>query len=230
MVNSYQNNPGKSGGDIMKLDEIEAIFWDFDGVIADSVDVKTRAFEEMFTPYGEAVLKQVIEYHRQHGGISRVEKIDHYYRHFIGQPLSADELEEKCLIYAGLVKQKVVDAALIPGAEETLVHLHGQIPMFVISGTPQAELIEISERRNLSRYFRRILGSPIHKAEHVESLLHEFDLDRTRCVFVGDALTDLKAAEETGTRFIGIQGMVSFPDGLSVLEDCTGIIEALQAM
>ena len=50
----------------MKLDEIEAIFWDFDGVIADSVDVKTRAFEEMFTPYGEAVLKQVIEDHRQH--------------------------------------------------------------------------------------------------------------------------------------------------------------------
>ena len=214
----------------MNLSEIEAIFWDFDGVIADSVDVKTRAFAEMFEPYGEPILKQVIAHHEQHGGISRVEKIDHAYRCFIGQPLSADELEEKCRIFSGIVMQKVVDARLIQGAEETLLALQGQIPMFVISGTPQDELIEICERRNLSRYFRRILGSPIHKAPHVKNLLQEFQLDKTHCVFVGDALTDLQAATDTGTHFIGIKGMVPFPSGVTVLQDCTGIIETLQSI
>jgi len=214
----------------MKLNEIEAIFWDFDGVIADSVDVKTRAFEEMFAPLGQPILDQVIEHHRQHGGISRVEKIDYSYRHFIGQPLSPGELEEKCQVYGGIVKQQVIDAALIPGAEDTLARLHEQIPMFVISGTPEDELLEISNRRNLSHYFRRVLGSPVHKAEHVENLLHEFDLNRTHCVFIGDALTDLEAAEKTGTHFIGIQGMVPFPDSVTVLPDCTGIIATLQAM
>jgi len=214
----------------MNLSEIEAIFWDFDGVIADSVDVKTRAFEEMFTPYGETILRQVITHHEQHGGISRVEKIDHIHRHFIGQPLSADELEEKCRVYSGIVKQKVVDASLIPGAEDSLLRLHRQIPMFVISGTPQDELREICDLRNLNRYFRRVLGSPIHKVPHVESLLQEFQLDRTRCVFVGDALTDLQTAEKTGTLFIGIQGLVPFPAGTTSLPNCTGIIATLQAI
>ncbi|NQU65274.1 MAG: hypothetical protein HQ517_13465 [SAR324 cluster bacterium] len=43
----------------MVLSEIQAIFWDFDGVIADSVAVKSQAFEEMFAPYGERILNQV---------------------------------------------------------------------------------------------------------------------------------------------------------------------------
>jgi phosphoglycolate phosphatase-like HAD superfamily hydrolase len=214
----------------MDLSEIAAIFWDFDGVIADSVAVKTQAFEEMFTPYGERILRQVITHHELHGGISRVEKIDHIYRHFIGQPLSADALQEKSGVYSGIVKQKVVDAPLIAGAEDALLRLQGQMPMFVISGTPQDELLEICKLRNLTHYFLRVLGSPIHKVPHVESLLQEFQLDRTHCVFVGDALTDLQTAEKTGTHFIGIQGLIPFPIGTTILPDCTGIIDALQSI
>lgn len=214
----------------MKLSDIQAIFWDFDGVIADSVDVKTQAFEEMFTPFGDTVLKQVVDYHQLHGGISRVDKIAHAFQHFINQPLSQGELDEKCEVYSGMVKQKVVDAPLIQGAVEALDALHSQTAMFVISGTPQDELVEIADRRDLSRYFKRILGSPIKKPEHVSSLLEEFQLDPAFCVFVGDAMTDLNAAEKTGTHFIGIRGFNAFPDGTTVLSDCTGIIEALRAI
>ena len=213
----------------MNLSEIEAIFWDFDGVIADSVDVKSGAFEEMFAQYGERILKQVMDHHEQHGGISRVEKIEYYHRHFIGRPLSPADLEAKCSTYAGLVKRKVIAAPLIPGAEAALVSLHQQIPLFIISGTPQEELIEIAEHKNLSRFFKRVLGSPVHKATHVENLLQEFQLDCAHCFFVGDALTDLNAALQTGTRFIGIRGLRPFPAATTVLPDCTGIVEALQS-
>ncbi|MFH2133161.1 MAG: HAD family hydrolase [bacterium] len=214
----------------MQLSEIQAIFWDFDGVIADSVDVKTRAFETMFAPWGETILGQVIDHHRLHGGISRVEKIDHSFRHFIGQPLTPAELAAKCAVYSDLVKQQVIQAPLIPGAEAALAFLFEKVPQFVISGTPEDELREITRQRHLDRYFRRVLGSPVHKTTHVSNLLSEFHLDPARCVFVGDALTDLESAEKTGTRFIGIQGMITFPETTIVLPDCTGIIEALQAL
>ena len=32
--------------------EIETIFWDFDGVIKDSVKVKSDAYEQLFSPFG----------------------------------------------------------------------------------------------------------------------------------------------------------------------------------
>lgn len=214
----------------MKLSEIQAVFWDFDGVIADSVNVKTQAFEEMFAPYGESICQQVVAHHKLHGGISRVEKIDYSFRHYVGQPLSREELDDKCEIYSTLVKQKVIESPLIKGAEAALEDLHTKVTMFVISGTPQDELLEIVDRRNLSRFFKRVLGSPMKKPIHVNNLLQEFQLDPGHCVFIGDALTDLNAALETGTRFIGIQGFNDFPDSITVLPDCSEMVAALQAI
>ena len=40
------------------LKTIESIFFDFDGVIADSVNVKTEAFAKMYESYGKEVKKQ----------------------------------------------------------------------------------------------------------------------------------------------------------------------------
>jgi|TARA_Y100000310_G_C20511448_1_gene729077 beta-phosphoglucomutase-like phosphatase (HAD superfamily) len=38
------------------FNKAKVIFWDFDGVIKDSVNVKTRAFEKLFLPFGENVV------------------------------------------------------------------------------------------------------------------------------------------------------------------------------
>ena len=38
----------------------EAVFFDFDGVILDSVDVKTQAFADMFRQYGPEVERAVV--------------------------------------------------------------------------------------------------------------------------------------------------------------------------
>ena len=48
-----------------------AIIFDFDGVLVESVDVKTRAFCDMYSKYGEEIVEKVKEYHLSHGGISR---------------------------------------------------------------------------------------------------------------------------------------------------------------
>ena len=57
----------------MNLDEntrFKNIFFDFDGVIAESVRAKTDAFMEMYLPYGKEVAKQVLEFHINNGGVS----------------------------------------------------------------------------------------------------------------------------------------------------------------
>ncbi|MCX5934210.1 MAG: hypothetical protein NTU99_05390, partial [Pseudanabaena sp. LacPavin_0818_WC45_MAG_42_6] len=49
----------------------DAIVFDFDGVLVESVDVKTQAFGTLYAEYGDLIVEQVKAYHLLHGGVSR---------------------------------------------------------------------------------------------------------------------------------------------------------------
>ena len=204
-----------------------AVFFDFDGVLVDSTETKTNAYRELFKSYGQDVVSKIVEHHQQHGGISRVDKIIYAHQHFIDGPYSEETVAEHAQKYSELVFEKVVKTNWIPGAEE-FVKLHSQhIPLFIISGTPEAELIEVVKHRNMEHYFKEVLGSPIRKPEHIRSLVDRYNLDIKNCFFIGDALTDYYAAKETDMPFIGIYSEVAFPEGTTVLPDCTDLMETM---
>lgn len=208
--------------------QLRALFFDFDGVIVDSVRTKTEAFRLLFQEYPDDVIQKVLAYHKQHGGISRVEKIVHAHRHFVGVPIADKELERWSLRYSDLVVEKVIDVPWIKGAGEFLKSARdANLDIFVISGTPEAELKYILDRRGIAAFFHECLGSPTRKPVHIRNLLHKYKLQPYECVFIGDAFTDYHAAKETGLHFIGIQGEVEFPAGTLVLDDCRTLQAAL---
>ncbi len=214
----------------MKFSDLEAIFFDFDGVILDSTRIKTETFKSMFVEYGEEIVNKVTAHHLKHGGVSRVEKIKHYYKDFLNKPVSNTRLKALAEEFSSMVKDKVVAADWISGAELFLKRFHQQVDLFVISGTPQDELLEITARRGIAEYFQKVLGSPTKKPNHVKSILEENNYTAEKCVFVGDALTDLNTARETGTHFIGIQGEVAFPEGTIVLPDCRELAATIECI
>ena len=57
---------------------IKAIVFDFDGVILESVDIKTKAFIKLYENYPPKIKEEVKRYHLKHLGISRYEKIFHF--------------------------------------------------------------------------------------------------------------------------------------------------------
>jgi phosphoglycolate phosphatase-like HAD superfamily hydrolase len=202
---------------------LQALFFDFDGVIVDSNATKSEAFRTLFADYGEEIVAEVVAYHQRHGGISRVEKIRYAHEHIIKQPLTAEELAGWAGAYSKLVVDKVIAVEWIAGAKEFLDGVATTLPVFVISGTPEDELRHIIVQRKMSGYFQEILGSPTRKPAHIRKLLTRYRLFPGHCLFVGDALTDFNAAKETGLHFIGIQGEVAFPKGTIVLPDCRGL-------
>ena len=210
------------------MDEIENVNWffDFDGVVVDSVGVKTEAFRILFEPYGSEILAQVLEHHRLNGGISRIDKIQYSHTHFVGTPLTESELANWGRKYSALVVDRVIEAPWIRGAREFLLERQGRCRIFLISGTPEDELKQVVEARGITRYFDEILGSPIRKPAHIRALLSAYRLQPHSCVYVGDALTDYYAARETGLHFLGIQGDVQLPEDARVLPDCGGLQRA----
>jgi len=205
------------------IQSIDALFFDFDGVIVDSTRTKKKAFEILFKGFPDEIVNAVVHYHTLHGGISRVEKIRHAHENIIKAPLTENQVMEWADRYSDLVVQDVICAPWINGAKDFLEAYASKLPVFMVSGTPEPELKHIVEQRKIGHYFKEILGSPIKKPEHIRRLLEKYSLVAKQCVFIGDALTDYNAALETGLHFIGIQGDVTFPDTVKPLHDCQGL-------
>ena len=211
----------------MNFKQLQAIFFDFDGVIVDSTRIKTNTFSKMFREFGDEIVQKVLTHHLQHGGISRVEKIATYYEDFLGKPLTREALMELCDQFSLMVTDQVVKSDWIAGAEIFLENYFAHLPLYVVSGTPEPELHEIIARRGMGHYFQEVMGSPIQKPEHVNRIIKEQGYAKNRCVFVGDALTDYHAAVETGLKFVGVQGEIQFPQGTKVIPDCTTLEKAI---
>lgn len=183
----------------------QAVFFDFDGVIAASLAVKIRAFAALFAPHGSAVQAAVVRYHRDNGGMPRHQKLRHCCEVLAGRPVDDRELARLGQTFADLVRAEVVAAPLIAGARETLELLRqAGIPAFVVSGTPDDEMRQIVVDKGLQPYFVEVHGSPRSKTEIIAQLLDRYRHDPGHCLFIGDALADHRAAEATGLSFLGI--------------------------
>lgn len=188
----------------MKIN-FDAVFFDFDGVILDSVDVKTNAFATMFRKYGPEIERAVVEYHLANGGVSRFKKFEYYYRHLLKKNINQETLNDLGEEFSRLSLNGVLKAPFIDGAMETLKNLKKmQTPTFVASGTPQEEIVCIINKRELSQYFKEVHGSPKKKQEIIKDIARRYGFILENCLFIGDAITDFEAARECGTQFIGI--------------------------
>lgn len=183
----------------------QAVFFDFDGVIADSTTVKVRAFAALFAAYGPAVQEAVIRYHLDNGGMPRHQKIRHCFTAFTGHLPTDAELDRAGQTFSQLVLDEVIAAPLIPGALATLCQLQqAAIPAFVVSGTPGEEMRLIVEHKGLGSYFLEVHGSPLAKPALLAGILIRHGYTPGQCLFIGDALADYRAAIATGLRFLGI--------------------------
>ena len=209
----------------------DAIVFDFDGVLAESVDVKTRAFAALYEPWGDEVVRQVVAWHLAHGGVSRYEKFRHFHQAFLGRGLAPAEESELGGRFSALVEEAVIAAAWVPGAREFLDDWHARLPLYVASGTPEEELVRIIECRGMTRYFVDVAGAPRKKGEILRGFLGRSGAPPGRLLMVGDAMTDFDGAAEAGVPFLGIApaGAHPFPPGVSVLPDLTGLAAFLEA-
>jgi phosphoglycolate phosphatase-like HAD superfamily hydrolase len=182
----------------------EAFFFDFDGVLADSLEVKTRAFAKLFEPHGPEVVRKVIDHHRRHGGMTRLEKFRHYHSKYLDKSLNDQEMADLCRRFSELVVDEVVAAPEIRGAGEFLNKWCTHLSCFVISATPEDEIREIVRRRGMAGYFREVLGAPADKKTNLKTLLDKYSLSPSNSCFFGDATSDYHAARACGTNFIGI--------------------------
>jgi len=177
------------------------VFWDFDGVIKDSVAVKTQAYECLFLPYGIEIMSHVRQHHEANGGVSRFDKVPLYLK-WAGQSASPEQIEECCQQFSRAVVQAVIDSPWVPGVREYLLKHYKNQHFVLVTATPQDEIEEILASLKLSHYFREIFGAPSKKNQAIAAVLDRLKCPADEALMIGDSETDLLAAQTHSVPFL----------------------------
>lgn len=182
---------------------VACIVFDCDGVIIESVDAKNAAYVKVCEAVTPKLSGAFAEYAALHGGVSRHEKFSWLIERAYGRAITNDESRAMSEAFRRHCIEAVLTAPLVPGFIETAERWFGRAPMYVASGTPHHELVEVIEQRGLSRYFAGVLGTPPAKASLLLSCVRDAKARPEHAVMVGDSKTDLEAACIVGTKFYG---------------------------
>ncbi|MEW5692826.1 MAG: HAD-IA family hydrolase [Candidatus Hydrogenedentota bacterium] len=173
------------------------IVLDFDGVIIDSAKIKTDAFAELFNNN-----KELIEFHKKNTGISRFVKFRYYYENILKEPVSDEKLDELNKKFNKIVMDKIKDTGLISGIKEFLERYWLDKKLYICSGAPINEVMEIVKSKDIIKYFKGIYGQPGEKNDILNEIADIEKVKKDRILFIGDGLSDYEAAKKTGIDFI----------------------------
>ncbi len=182
---------------------ISTLVLDCDGVILESMDIKTQAMYELALPYGEEAADRLKLYHILHGGINRKVKFAWFFEEILGKSITDAQMQDWNTRFEELTLDLIKTCPLVPGMQEILETWAGKMPIYVCSGASQHELDYVLPLRGLDKYFTEICGAPPSKTPLLAEIIRKAKADPAEVLMVGDASTDMIAAEACGTLFYG---------------------------
>jgi phosphoglycolate phosphatase-like HAD superfamily hydrolase len=185
----------------VKILDYKIIFWDFDGVIKESVNIKTEAFADLFINSGTDIVEKIKAHHISNGGMSRFKKIP-LYASWTGLKLDENQIIQYSNKFSELVVDKVINANWVNGVEYVLRSNFSKQKFVLVSATPDDELKFIIESLNLTNCFELIFGSSLSKSDAILKSLNYFSENPKNCVMIGDALADYEASKISNIEFI----------------------------
>jgi phosphoglycolate phosphatase-like HAD superfamily hydrolase len=188
----------------MKLNNIQTLFWDFDGVIMDSNAVRDLGFIEVLKDYPETEVDALMVFHRDNGGLSRYVKFRHFFEDIRGESINEAEVKTWADKFSVIMMQLLINPDLL--IKETFDFIKAkahQYNMHIVSGSDQTELRQICKSLDIAKYFNSIHGSPTPKNDLVGALLENRSYDKNSCLLIGDSRNDYEAAKVNGIQFMG---------------------------
>lgn len=184
--------------------KITTIFWDFDGVILDSMNVRDWGFKEIFKNFSKPQVEELIRYHRINGGLSRYVKISYFYESILGKSITQEQVSEYANRFSLLMKSELTNKKnLIMDSVNFIKENHKNYCFHIVSGSDQTELRYLCAELGVSEFFLSIHGSPTPKTQLVQNLLDNHGYDRESSILIGDSLNDYDAAKINKITFFG---------------------------
>ena len=183
-----------------QLYNYDLYIFDCDGVIFDSNYLKIDAMKNTLSAYPADKVDKCIKYFSVNFGKSRYHHIEYFLENFLhkDEPYPKDQYEKLISIYSAECKKLYLKTKVSPGFINFIKKLNAL--KFVASGSDEKELIEVFYQKAIGDLFHGIYGSPEKKSNNIKKILQ--DNRHKNVVMIGDAFSDLEAAEENGIDFV----------------------------
>lgn len=183
--------------------DYNVFFWDFDGVILDSNDVREFGFRKVLSNHPKSAVDKLIEYHRFNGGLSRYVKFRYFFEEILLQEISEDSVCQLANEFKAIMLEELMDKNKL--INETVSFIQKNFKnktMYIVSGSDEEELKLICKNLELNQYFDDIKGSPTAKDILIRNILKIKKHKTNDCVMIGDSINDYIAAKENQIDFI----------------------------
>jgi phosphoglycolate phosphatase-like HAD superfamily hydrolase len=183
---------------------IKNIIFDFDGVILDSIPVKTEAFRKLLTNFPKDKVDKLVEFHLKNAGMSRYKKIEYFFTHIINESITNKDVLKYAEIYSQITKEELAQKKyLIKDSLDFIRENYKNYNMHIASGADEKDLRYICHKLRLEEYFLSINGSPKVKGEIVKDILYQYKYKFDETILIGDSINDAEAATVNGIDFYG---------------------------
>lgn len=211
---------------------IEAVTFDMDGTLIDSLGSITDAFNHMFATLGypSMTMEEVI----RHTAISLMD--------FVKTFLKPEEAENGVRVFREYYDDIFLEkTTMIPGVMETLSTLNGTMLQGVVTNKRGKYARKLAEHFGFSKNMARIIGAEDgFKAKPAGEMFEEFmksvGASKEKTIYVGDAPLDIEAAKNAGIDAFAVASSIFSAEELSmhqprrVLNHITQLPAALQPL
>ena len=192
---------------------LQAIVFDFDGVIANSEPLHLKAFQDALADEGVALTSD--QYYGRYLGYDDIGLLQALVRDR-DLPWNGRRVNDMVTLKGQKLEQILhTGEVLFPGAAAFIRAAAASVPIAIASGAMRREILEILEGAELDRLFATIVASgdtPASKPSPAPYMLAferltqitALDLDRTRVVAIEDSRWGLESARGAGLRCVGV--------------------------
>lgn len=203
----------------INLTDKKAVFFDCDGVVFASNEIKINAFRKALNNYPEALVEKLIEYHKIHGGISRYEKFEYFFGRLLKKNGYAKLVENALKLFSKTAVSGYNGLKPIPGLLEYIKLLPADCYKYIVSGSDEIELRKVFREKVLNHVFSGIFGSPDRKKDIIAKIIGASKYRSNNMIFFGDSKLDYEAASFNGIPFVFIYGYSDWGEGKKFFSD-----------
>ena len=186
------------------MSKMKIIFWDFDGVILNSNEVRDSGFEIVLKDFPKNQVELLLNYHRQNGGLSRYVKFRHFFEVIRGEKVSKDKIRTYAQLFSDIMLNQLKNKdLLIKDSLKFIKENKDKYIMHIVSGSDGDELNVLCQALDIDDFFKTINGSPTLKNDLVKNILNEYAYNPKQCILIGDSVNDYDAAINNNIKFLG---------------------------
>lgn len=179
----------------------KSIFFDYDGVIVDSIGISTEGYNMMLKHYGKPanLTVDIVRKNWGHGWRGMYTKV---------MGIKEEDINEASKARGELMMKSGLTPEVFKGMKEVVADLAKDFDLYIISSSNSKRIIKTLNTNGMDKYFKKVYAQDnlkgIYKPDPQYLLvpMKELGLNKENVIVIGDGMEDIHGAHAAGLKVI----------------------------